>query len=236
MDAQAARRLALALTLVASGAGSSAAPSSIDLSTGQPGWFVSYRDRNGHEEFGEGLTYACLGGAPQPDCLSPSSNGFAGGTWLNGADPSLFTGAWTAMIGFSLPDQATNVRLVYQFLGVDDRADLLFDIDLIDTAIIFGALPHGDVPLPVALTGASGSYVINLNVINNGADPFGPPQPLGPGDGTAVALRASVVFNLPDGQVPEPAGLPLLGMALAAAWTAGQRRQVRCGPPAADGG
>jgi hypothetical protein len=69
-------------------------------------------------------------------------------------------------------------------------------------------------------------WLLVSNVVY-GADMTPIVSPLGGADGTAVAGRFQVTFDLPDGTVPEPGTLASAGLALAAAL--GSRRRSRSG-------
>jgi hypothetical protein len=60
------------------------------------------------------------------DSISPSSNGYASGTYVGGMNRTnfLFDGFWTASYTFYLPAEAYNVSLAFQQLMGDDRVVL----------------------------------------------------------------------------------------------------------------
>ncbi len=198
----------------------------INLDTGQDGWVVSFATPVGAET-DAAMNYSCLG-AGAPMCMSITSNGFADGTWIHNVGPELFNGEWTARIAFDLPAGATQARLDYGFLGVDDYVELYTDAvedtgvsTRVAAATIF-QLPSGS----VALGGRGGArYSLEMRVRNNGSDPFGPPVPITAFDGTAVVSQLRVVFD-DAGTVPEPGTWALVGPAGLALWLSRRRRTV----------
>lgn len=228
----ATRRLLAASVLASCAAGAAAVPASIDLSTG-PGWSVAYNDTEAQVgRSGPAFSFDCLGQPGAPQCLSVTSTGFAGGTWLPGATEAGFPGLWQAFIDFTLPVGATNVKLTYELLAVDDTASLVLSTQGFGLIITAGSL--GDPSLPSgteALSGpwsVPGAYRLTLEVENNPEFASGGfPRPITLDDGTAVAGRFSVSFDLPGGTVPEPGSLACASLALGAVLAARGRSRRR---------
>lgn len=227
----ATRRLLAATVLAGCAAGAAAVPASIDLSTG-PAWSIAYNDIEAQVgRSGPAFSDDCLGQPGGPRCLSVTSTGFADGTWLPGASEAGFTGPWTAFIDFMLPAGASHLRLSYELLAVDDFAALNLSFGgtglFIAAGALGGALPAGTEDLS-GLFGAPGPYRLTLDVQNNpGFVAGGFPRPLTLDDGTAVAGRFRISFDLPGGTVPEPGSLACAGLALGAGLAARRRARRR---------
>lgn len=227
----ATRRLLAASVLASCAAGAAAVPASIDLSTG-PGWSITYNDSEAQVgRSGPAFSYDCLGQPGGPQCLSVTSTGFAGGTWLPGATEAGFTGPWTAFIDFTLPAGATHLQLSYEFMAVDDFAALSLSFKgtgvFIAAGALGGALPAGSEDLS-GFFSAPGTYRLALDVENNPEFLAGGfPRPITGDDGTAVAGRFSVSFDLPGGTVPEPGSLACAVLALGATLAARCRSRRR---------
>jgi hypothetical protein len=179
----------------------------IDASTNNASWTASFGAFSG-----PAFHYSC----GTIDCISISSNGRSGGTFVGGGTYSDFLGAWTATLDFFLPADAVNVAYTYASVGVDDRATLSLNGATVGNFWIFGSPISGTVTNAASFV-LGGMNTLTLSVVNNAFNPLsGPPIMLNPDnyDGTAVVLGGQVTYDQPTA-VPEPGSLALLGAALA---------------------
>lgn len=218
-----ARRLVATTALAAWTMAALAVPQSIDLSTGA-GWTLYHLDTvNQLALSGPAFTYDCLGNAAGPLCLSVTSTGYAGGTWLPGAGPDGFPGFWTAYVDFTLPNGAINAQLDYELLGVDDVVHLSITTVgnglFVATGALGEPLPAGSLALQ-GMLGAPGSHRLLLDVFNGSSFvQDGHAVPIAFDDGTAVLGRFKINYDLAGDPtpVPEPGTLACAGLALATA-------------------
>jgi hypothetical protein len=179
----------------------------IDVSTNNAGWTASYSTFSG-----PAYHYSC----GTVDCISISSNGRSGGTFVGGGTYTDFTGTWTATLDFFLPADALNVAYNYASVGVDDRATLALNGVDLGTFYIFGPQILGTITNAASFV-LGGLNTLTLSAVNNPFDPNnGAPRPLNPDnyDGTAIVLDGVVTYDQPTA-VPEPGSLALFGAALA---------------------
>lgn len=221
------RRFAAAALVACSLTGGVAHAATVVLDTDQTGWMVRFWNLAGHTELGVAQHFDCAPGGP--DCIGLTSNGFANGTWVNGVPPSAFGGPWYADLDFTLPTGATNVRIDWQFFGVDDTA-VLWEVApdrrheqlaAVDRGL---ATPSGS-ELLTGSNAAPGLHRLELEMRNR-PNPSLPFQALSDVDGTSVSMRATLTYDLPGRPLPAPPTLALAGLALAAV---GVRRR-RAGP------
>lgn len=220
------RPLAAAALAVCCATGGHAAAATVTLDTDLAGWNVRFWNLAGHNEFGLAQHFDCVPGGP--GCIGLTSNSYANGAWVNGVPPSAFGGPWYAFLDFTLPTGATNVRIDWQFFGVDDTA-VLWEIApdrrheqlaAVDRNL---ATPSG-FELLTGSNAAPGLHRLELQMLNqpNPAVGF---QPLSDVDGSSVSLRATLSYDLQRQPVPAPPTQWLAGLALAAAWR--RRRPAR---------
>jgi len=98
--------------------------------------------------------------------ISITSNGLRSGSFVGGGDVASFDNFWIAQFDFTLPSDATNIRLTYSDLAVDDRGVVLLNGNLF-AAIGLGEAPSGCTP---------GAMVISNGSSNNPFDFCGGPS------------------------------------------------------------
>lgn len=189
----------------------SAAPGTIDLSTGAR-WTIHQVDTVGQVVCsGRAFTYGCLGNVNGPQCLSVTSTGFADGTWLPRASPAGFAGIRIAQVDVSLPARATRAQLFCELLGLDAFAQLALIANgngLVVNEAFLGDPQPSSVAAMQRLWASPAPYRLPFEVFDGpGCRSDRQPVPIGGGDGIAVLGRFVVSFVLPDHTVPEPGAL-----------------------------
>jgi hypothetical protein len=165
----------------------------------------------------DGRTYLCL----DTHCDGP-------GTWVPGASVDTFDGFWFADLTFSLPAQASDVRLTFSNFLVDDRGVMsLNGTNIAATATAFGGLTNAsmvftdggpNIPYtfsdPFTSGTVSGGFnigglntleVIVNNTFNGAIGPVKRLMPAG-GDGTDIKLVGAITFTA----TPEPSNMILV--------------------------
>jgi hypothetical protein len=195
-----------------------AGAATIDVSTSNADWTASYSGFSG-----TAFHYSC--GAV--DCISISSTGLPGGTFVGGGTAGDFTGTWTATLDFFLPANAQNVRYTFASVGVDDRATLSLNGVTVGTFYINGPQISGTISNSASFV-LGGTNTLTLLAVNNPGDQTGPPVGFQDAfDGTAIALGGQVTYSVLTA-LPTLSfwALVLLGLGLAG-FAATRRRTLR---------
>jgi hypothetical protein len=175
-----------------------------------------------------------------------TSTGNDSGVFVQGGSVANFDGYWTVRYSFSLPANASNVRLSYTHFSVDDRGVLKLNGNIIDSV---GLPVNGQYTGSMVFTdgGASQPYTFNggpvkdgavttgfvvggVNTIeaiinNTGQGVVGPLTHLAWNDGAGFGLYATVTY------IPEPSctALAVLGFGGLAGFCRFQiRKAERC--------
>jgi hypothetical protein len=179
--------------------------------------------------------------------LSVTSNGSAGGTFVDGGSVGNFDGFWTLNYTFNLPSTASGIILNFSGLFADDRdvlelnGTMIGNTDLTGNGMVSGQMTFTDggpnntfnfteVTSGSITTGfnlgAANTLTIIVNNTGNGA--FGAPSDISGQDYTAGFLQGSLSYNSTSSTVPEPRSAVLLATALGAlALLVSRRRPAR---------